>query len=74
MTLGELQKEVGRCHQREFGEKITWVWYRDVILQAQEKGLLKIIGDSDFHVRKFSESIEVLSEQLKVALADGSLK
>lgn len=42
-------------------------WYRDVMLQAKERGLLKIIADSEdnpFFCRKFDESIE-MSDKLK---------
>jgi len=42
-------------------------WYRDVILQAQDRGYLKVVAHSDdvpFWYRKFDESIEI-SESLK---------
>ena len=52
-------------------------YYRNVLIQAQERGLVRITGHSNeipFWWRKFDESIEILSEQLKTAISDGSLK
>ena len=47
-----------------------WWWFRDVILQAQEKELIKIIGHTEsnpFWWRKFSESIEIL-DKMKIMI------
>lgn len=52
------------------GEKPYW-WYRDVLRQAEERGLIRIMGHSEqvpFWWRKFDESVEVISEKLKEAI------
>jgi hypothetical protein len=46
---------------------VSYWWYRDVILQAQERGLVKVIAhteDCPFWWRKFADSIE-LSDKIK---------
>ena len=61
---GELIGVVMACRR---GEK-PYGWYRDVLRQAEERGMLKITGHSDetpFWWRKFSDSIELISEKLK---------
>lgn len=47
-----------------------WWWYRDCILQAEGRGLVKIIvhtPDNPFWCRKFNESIE-LTDKIKVLM------
>ncbi len=47
--------------------KVTWWWFRDIILQAQERGLVKVIAHTDdkpFWWRTFAESIE-LTDKVK---------
>lgn len=47
--------------------RVLWFWYRDVILQAQDRGLVKVIShteDKPFWWRSFGESIE-LSDRIK---------
>lgn len=47
--------------------KVMWWWYRDCILQAQERGLVKVITHTDdkpFWCRTFAESIE-LTDKVK---------
>lgn len=59
---GELFKEIYRCYRRES----PWFWYRDVLLQASNRGLVKISGvSSPFWTQDFSKSVELLSEKLK---------
>lgn len=72
LTQGDIMKEMTRFSRRELEddkkEKVIWFWYRDVILQAQERGLVKVIGDSPelpFYQRKFSESIQVISDECR---------
>lgn len=50
---------------------ILWFWYRDVILQAQERGLIKIIAHTEenpFWWRLFADSIE-LADRAKEIIA-----
>jgi hypothetical protein len=50
-----------------------WFWYRDVLLQAQERGFVKITAHTDdkpFWWRKFGESIEIVNEKLKEKIAE----
>lgn len=73
LGTSDLMKEIYICSQ---GEHMYW-YYRNVLIQAQERGLVRITGHSNeipFWWRKFDESIEILSEQLKTAISDGSLK
>jgi hypothetical protein len=44
---------------------VSYWWYRDVVLQAQERGLVKVIAhteDKPFWWRSFAESIEILDK------------
>ena len=69
----ELMKEINLYRQ---GHIPYWFWYRDVIIQAQLRDLIKIVGHSKempFWWRKFGECIEIVSEQLKIAIENGSL-
>ena len=73
LGTSDLMKGIYICSQ---GEHMYW-YYRNVLIQAQERGLVRITGHSNeipFWWRKFDESIEILSEQLKTAISDGSLK
>ena len=66
---GDLIGEVIRL--RREGQK-PWFWYRDVLRQAQERGLLRIAGHTEempFWWRKFDESVEVTSEKLREKIA-----
>lgn len=57
---GDMVKEIIRF--REDKRSAPWFWYRDTLLQAQDRGYLKVIADSDvlpFWWRKFDESIEM---------------
>ena len=45
----------------------NWCWYRDTILQAQERGLAKVIvhtEDCPFWWRKFVDSIELTEKAI----------
>jgi hypothetical protein len=56
----ELQKEGIPC---------LWFFYRDVMLQAKERGLVQIIGDSEDHPfwrRTFEESIEFTPKAIEM--------
>ena len=64
---GGLIEAVGECAR---GRKPYW-WYRDVLLQAQDRRILRIVGHSEerpFWWRPFSEAVQVTSERLEEEL------
>jgi hypothetical protein len=66
---GELHGEVCRCHRGE----VPWFWYRNVLLQAQERGAIRISGHSEerpFWWRKFEDSVEVTSDKLAALMKE----
>ena len=71
---GELMGEV--VWMRENQDHEWWFWYRNVLLQAQEKRLIRIIpNDSNcpFWWRHFDESIEILNDRLRTMIQGGSV-
>ena len=63
----ELAEVIDRMRQDQ--SRYLWFWYRDVILQAQDRGFLKVVGhsqDMPFWWRKFEESIELFPKILEL--------
>jgi hypothetical protein len=66
---GELFGEVCRCYRRE----VPWFWYRDVLLQAEQRGVIKLVQERDgkpFWWMGFEESVEIASDGLKKVLVE----
>ncbi len=65
---GELIGEVCRCYREEH----PWFWYRDVLLQAEQKGIIRILRNEvkPFWWMKFEDSIEIVSEKLQATLRE----
>lgn len=62
---GDLMGEI--CSLRS-SKSYSCIWYRDVMAQAENRGLIKIVShtkDMPFWWRKFDESVEIISEKLK---------
>jgi hypothetical protein len=80
MTQGDLMKELTRCSRRELEgdqrEKMVWHWYMNCILQAEDRGFVKVVNNDDgcFYVRKFSETVQVISEDLKKMIEENGGK
>lgn len=63
-TISSLINEIVRIRR----EGASWFWYKDVLLDAEQKGFIKITKNSEekpFWWNKFDDSVENLSEQLK---------
>ena len=61
-----------RLHIQDVG----YLWYRDVICQAQAEGLLRITqhdGETPFWWRPFDSSVEILDVQLRDGIQNGTL-
>ena len=65
---GELCGEVCKAYRKE----TYWFWRRDVLLQAEERGLLRITGDraGTFWAGRFEDNVEVLAKRLEDLLAE----
>ena len=66
---GELNGEVCKCYRKEH----PWFWYRDVLLQAEQRGIIRITKEKDgkpFWWMRFEDSVEVVSEKLQATLRD----
>ena len=64
---GELIGEVCKCYRME----VQWFWYRDVLRQAEQRGIIRIVGHDEktpFWWRRFDQSIEIVSEKLAEVL------
>ena len=66
---GELIGEVCRCYRQE----VPWFWYRDVFLQAEQRGVVRIDqegGGNPFWWLKFEDAVEVLSDKLATVMRE----
>ena len=67
--FGEIELVEQILEWQKEGIPYLWFFYRDVMLQAQERGLIKIIVDSEdrpFWWRKFEESIEFTPKTMEI--------
>ena len=54
-----------------YRHEVPYFWYRDVLLQAQDRGLLRITAHEEgnpFWWRRWEDSVEVVSDRLAQAL------
>ena len=70
LSEGGLFGEVAACYRKE---NATWFWYRDVLLQAEQRGFLRLVHERDgkpFWWLGFEDSVEVASEKLASLLRE----
>ena len=70
-VLREIGRLINRFSQRQ---GVFYLWYRDVMIQAHQRGFVRIHGHSEelpFWWRSFADSVEIVSEDLKGIVAEG---